>query len=123
MRGISAGTPLRGNQRLIKFRDRQELGEPRGAVRRGEDLLANLFRCGHCGRKLHVAYGGTKGDVARYHCQGASINMAIAAALNRAGKTTGKGNSWTRRGSPPCATITASPPIARANVLSAARRP
>jgi len=37
-------------------------------------LLAGLFRCGHCGRKLHVAYGGTKGDVARYHCRGASIN-------------------------------------------------
>ena len=26
------------------------------------------------GRKLHVAYGGTKGDVARYHFRGASIN-------------------------------------------------
>ena len=43
-------------------------------MRRGEALLAGLFRCGHCGRKLHVAYGGAKGDVARYHCRGASIN-------------------------------------------------
>ena len=37
-------------------------------------MLAGLFRCGHCGRKLHVAYGGAKGDVARYHCQGAFLN-------------------------------------------------
>ena len=36
--------------------------------------VQGLFRCGHCGRKLHVAYGGTKGDVARYHCQGAFLN-------------------------------------------------
>src|SRR6201996_6285572 len=29
----------------------------RGAVRRGELLLAGLLRCGHCGRKLYVGYG------------------------------------------------------------------
>ena len=43
-------------------------------MRRGEALLAGLLRCGHCGRKLHVAYSGTKGDVARYHCRGAFLN-------------------------------------------------
>jgi hypothetical protein len=30
----------------------------RGAVRRGETLLAGLLRGGHCGRKLHVAPSG-----------------------------------------------------------------
>ena len=30
----------------------------RGAVRRGDDLLAGLLRCGHCGRRLHVSYSG-----------------------------------------------------------------
>src|SRR5438105_343299 len=43
----------------------------RGAVRRGELLLAGLLRCGHCGRKLYVGYGGKAG---RYYCQGALVN-------------------------------------------------
>ena len=46
----------------------------RGAVSRGEMLLAGMLRCGHCGRKLHVAYSGAKGDVGRYHCRGALLN-------------------------------------------------
>lgn len=46
----------------------------RGALRRGEALLAGLLRCAHCGRKLHVAYSGADGDIARYHCKGAAIN-------------------------------------------------
>ena len=37
----------------------------RGAAREGELLLAGLLRCGHCGRKFHVHYGGTLG---RYNC-------------------------------------------------------
>ena len=32
------------------------------------------LRCGHCGRKLHVAYSGTNGNTGRYHCRGAMIN-------------------------------------------------
>ena len=43
----------------------------RGAVRRGGMLLAGLLRCGHCGRKMYVGYGGKSG---RYHCGGARIN-------------------------------------------------
>jgi excisionase family DNA binding protein len=46
----------------------------RGALRRGEALLAGLLRCGHCGRKLHVAYSGADGNTGRYHCQGGFIN-------------------------------------------------
>lgn len=46
----------------------------RGALRRGEALLAGLLRCGHCGRKLHVAYSGTDGNTGRYHCQGGFLN-------------------------------------------------
>jgi integrase/recombinase XerD len=37
----------------------------RGAAREGELLLPGLLRCGHCGRKLHVHYGGKLG---RYNC-------------------------------------------------------
>src|SRR5262245_13878561 len=46
----------------------------RGALRRGEALLAGLLRCGHCGRKLHVAYSGTDGNTGRYHCRGGHFN-------------------------------------------------
>ena len=46
----------------------------RGALRKGEALLAGLLRCGHCGRKLHVAYSGKDGNTCRYHCRGAAIN-------------------------------------------------
>ena len=43
----------------------------RGAAREGELLLPGLLRCGHCGRKLHVHYGGKLG---RYQCYGARTN-------------------------------------------------
>ena len=46
----------------------------RGALRKGEALLAGLLRCGHCGRKLHVGYTGKNGNTSRYICRGASIN-------------------------------------------------
>jgi hypothetical protein len=45
-----------GNQRLIA--DRMGIGAVKGAVRRGELLLAGFLRCGHCGRKLDVLYSG-----------------------------------------------------------------
>src|SRR6202011_2140897 len=63
-----------GNQRLIADNANSKGLMARGAVRRGEALLAGLLRCGHCGRKLHVAYGGTIGQVGRYHCQGSFLN-------------------------------------------------
>ena len=46
----------------------------RGSIRRGEALLAGLLRCGHCGRKLHVAYSGDEGSSGRYHCRGSQFN-------------------------------------------------
>lgn len=62
------------NQRVIADNTNMRGGMARGALRRGEALLAGLLRCAHCGRKLHVAYGGSQGTVARYHCKGAAIN-------------------------------------------------
>ncbi|MGH7391038.1 MAG: recombinase family protein [Candidatus Rokuibacteriota bacterium] len=50
----------------------------KGAVRRGESLLAGLLRCGRCGRRLHVTAVGTHGSVARYHCLGAHLNHGLA---------------------------------------------
>jgi len=62
------------NQRLISDNANGKSFMSRGSVRRGGVLLAGLLRCGHCGRKLLVAYGGTKGEVGRYHCRGSHLN-------------------------------------------------
>lgn len=62
------------NQRVIADNTNMRGGMARGALRRGEALLAGLLRCGHCGRKLHVAYSGSDGCISRYHCRGAAIN-------------------------------------------------
>jgi DNA invertase Pin-like site-specific DNA recombinase len=62
------------NQRLIADNANSKGLMARGSVRRGETLLSGLLRCGHCGRKLHVAYGGTKGEAGRYHCKGSANN-------------------------------------------------
>jgi excisionase family DNA binding protein len=66
------------NQRVIADNTNMRGGMARGALRRGEALLAGLLRCAHCGRKLHVAYSGSDGDTARYHCKGAAINHGVA---------------------------------------------
>ena len=62
------------NQRLISDNANGQSFTSRGSVRRGEALLAGLLRCGHCGRKLHVAYSGAKGRAGRYHCRGGHLN-------------------------------------------------
>ena len=62
------------NLRLIADNANGKNPMSRGALRRGEALLAGLLRCGHCGRKLHVAYSGADGNTGRYHCQGGFIN-------------------------------------------------
>jgi DNA invertase Pin-like site-specific DNA recombinase len=41
-----------------------------GAIKKGAALLSGLLRCGRCGRKLQVGYGGTRGQVGRYLCTG-----------------------------------------------------
>ena len=62
------------NQRLISDNANGKSFMSRGSIRRGEALLAGLLRCGHCGRKLHVAYSGENGSSGRYHCRGSQFN-------------------------------------------------
>jgi len=57
----------------------------KGAVRRGELLLAGLLRCGHCGRKLQVAYSG---KVGRYLCHGARTNHGTERCISVGGLST-----------------------------------
>jgi DNA invertase Pin-like site-specific DNA recombinase len=53
--------------------------------RGGRSLLAGLLRCRRCGRMLHVAYSGTKGNVPRYGCRGANINHGTAQCISLGG--------------------------------------
>jgi hypothetical protein len=54
----------------------------RGAARKGELLLPGLLRCGHCGRKLHVHYGG---KIGRYNCYGARTNHGAVRCISISG--------------------------------------
>ncbi len=63
------------NQAVIAQNATMKGERVQGAPRRGEALLAGLLRCGHCGRKLHVSYGGNGSSVVRYHCRGAQMNQ------------------------------------------------
>src|SRR5271165_520221 len=54
----------------------------RGAAREGELLLPGVLRCGHCGRKLHVHYGGKLG---RYNCYGARMNHGAKRCISVSG--------------------------------------
>jgi hypothetical protein len=45
-----------------------------GAAKSGPALLSGLLRCGRCGRRVFVAYGGNGGRVPRYGCHGGRVN-------------------------------------------------
>src|SRR5215210_155362 len=70
------------NQRLIAGNANGKGMMVRGAVRKGEALLAGLLRCGHCGRRLLVADNGTKGDIGRYHCDATRSDPAAAPCIS-----------------------------------------
>src|ERR1700747_2967354 len=54
---ISWAEYLKNQETLMH--NRNQLGETvRGAPRAGKGLLAGLLRCGHCGKKMRVRYGG-----------------------------------------------------------------
>ncbi len=73
------------NQRVIADNANRHGAAVRGAVRKGEALLAGLLRCGHCGRNLHVAYSGKRGNTLRYHCQGAHLNHGTERCISFGG--------------------------------------
>jgi excisionase family DNA binding protein len=73
------------NQQLIGHNAQMKGLMVKGAVRRGLSLLPGLFRCSHCGRRLHVTYSGTKGYVPRYGCRGAAINHGTGACISFGG--------------------------------------
>jgi DNA invertase Pin-like site-specific DNA recombinase len=52
---------------------RAELHQAGRALREGSALLQGLVVCGHCGRRLHIAYQGTNATP-RYYCYGKEVN-------------------------------------------------
>ncbi len=73
------------NQTLIADNANSKGLLARGAVRRGDSLLAGLMRCGHCGRRLHVSYSGTAGYCVRYNCRGAHLNHGTERCISFGG--------------------------------------
>jgi hypothetical protein len=57
----------------------------KGAARKGPALLAGLLRCGHCGRRLFVAYGGKRGRAPSYACHGRREQRGSAACQSLGG--------------------------------------
>ena len=80
--GYISWSAFEQNQRVIADNATGKGATVRGAVRRGELLLAGLLRCGHCGRKMYVGYGGKAG---RYYCQGALVNHGTERCISFGG--------------------------------------
>ena len=59
--------------KLAEARPRWSMNDNCGAIREGLALLAGLLRCGHCGRRVYVAY--RKGG-ALYYCDGSGSRKA-----------------------------------------------
>ena len=83
--GYVAWEDFERNQRLIADNANCRGLMARGAVRRGDALLAGLLRCGHCGRRLHVHYTGNRGYCVRYGCRGADINHGTGPCIGFGG--------------------------------------
>jgi len=73
------------NQRMLEENAAERGAAHRGAAKGGPALLAGLLRCGRCGRKLHVNYGGKSGRVPRYACSGSRVEHGSAPCLSAGG--------------------------------------
>lgn len=80
--GYLSWTEYERNQRVIADNANGKGMMARGAVRKGEALLAGLVRCGHCGRRLLVSYNGTNGDIGRYNCDATRSNPGTPACIS-----------------------------------------
>lgn len=56
-----------------------------GVAKKGAALLSGLLRCGHCGRKMFVAYSGSNGRQPRYACHGGREARGSAACQSLGG--------------------------------------
>jgi DNA invertase Pin-like site-specific DNA recombinase len=68
-------------ERLAANRARSDAA---GAVRQGPSLLGGILRCGRCGRRMAVAYGGPASRL-RYQCSRAMVDYAEPVCQGLAG--------------------------------------
>src|SRR5262249_38474472 len=59
--------------------------EAAGAVRQGPSLVAGIVRCGRCGQRLMVSYGGRASRL-RYSCSRAMVEYAEPVCQSLAGR-------------------------------------
>jgi hypothetical protein len=83
--GYITWAEFKENQRLIADNANGLSSLGRGSVRQGGALLPGLFRCGRCGRKLQVSYGGSKTFSQRYACRGAFSERAEMSCISFGG--------------------------------------
>jgi DNA invertase Pin-like site-specific DNA recombinase len=83
--GYVSWNTYEANQKQIRENAGMKGAMVRGAVRKGQALLAGLLRCHRCGRKLRVSYVGEKGSIIRYSCLGASQTYGEAKCLSFGG--------------------------------------
>jgi len=69
-------------QRILEANVSRRATPHAGAAKGGAAMLSGLLRCGRCGRLLHVAYSGNRGQVPRYACHGGRVNRGAAACLS-----------------------------------------
>jgi len=74
------------NQQLIAENTQMRGTMARGAVRRGQSLIAGLLRCGRCGRRMYVSYSGDQAQVPRYRCLGAEISHGSRRCISFGGR-------------------------------------
>jgi DNA invertase Pin-like site-specific DNA recombinase len=72
-------------QTRLQSNIRAELHQAGRTLREGSALLQGLVVCGHCGRRLHIAYQGTNASP-RYYCDGSQLNAGhVLQCLNVGG--------------------------------------
>jgi DNA invertase Pin-like site-specific DNA recombinase len=79
---ITPGRFRANQQRLAANRARSEAA---GAVRQGPSLLGGILRCGRCGQRMMVAYGGPASRL-RYSCSRAMVDYAEPQCQGLAGR-------------------------------------
>ena len=92
-------------QNQERLRDNEAMGprtddSHRGAAPEGQALLQGLVRCGQCGRRMHVNYGGVSAArTLQYRCSRVACCTSARSASSSGGS--GSRRSWSRRSSKP----------------------
>ena len=85
--GFIDWTTFEANQLRLASNTRPTPHDHSGALREGAALLQGIARCGHCGRKLLVAYNG-RHALPSYYCPGDTITNGRGEACLRIGGQT-----------------------------------